>query len=391
MRKSSDRHRTDHKFDHKQYKRTYTTTTTRLNQVAFPSCDQFRSRAQWSTCRCMANTLVPHVCGESARCARSGATSRWRSRFSFLRCNTIRTAFYGTRGQPPEPGERHELFYTAMFRERLPPREAGQHLCLRLQAGRIVLSGTSQTVEQLPNVVQFFAALSPVPEQVLEVTKTLPHDVPLRRFCRQPQLVEQPVEVPTIVSFSSLQRTMEQNVVIPVVCGSGAGGGLYGLHPGQSSSAFGAADHRFPAATAEQIVDIPGPRGAPLDFHQVPLRAAGSSGLPGTTNQWVFRTFSRDKKVRRPQPSRVRACPTVSAHRLGRLKRTWTLRTSRRYSRTRTTRSSCLRSLRTRAAGSCLQQPRVVAFWHRGRAGPCGTSLPGASSRRRKGRRRGPG
>ena len=32
--------------------------------------------------------------------------------------------------------------------------------------------------------VQFFAALSPVPEQVIEVPKILPHDVPPRRLCR---------------------------------------------------------------------------------------------------------------------------------------------------------------------------------------------------------------
>ena len=49
--------------------------------------------------------------------------------------------------------------------------------------------------------------------------KTLPHDVPMRHFCHEPQLVEQMVEVPTIVSFSSLQRTVEQNVDIPVVGG----------------------------------------------------------------------------------------------------------------------------------------------------------------------------
>ena len=57
----------------------------------------------------------------------------------------------------------------------------------------------------------------------------------------------------------------------------GFGGGLHGLHPGQSSTAFGEADHRAPAATAEQNVDIPAPRGAPRDFHQNPLAAAGSS------------------------------------------------------------------------------------------------------------------
>ena len=59
----------------------------------------------------------------------------------------------------------------------------------------------------------------------------------------------------------------------------GFGRGLHGLHPGLSSRAFGEADHRVPAATAEQIVDIPVPRGALHDFHQNPLPAAGSSDL----------------------------------------------------------------------------------------------------------------
>ena len=58
-----------------------------------------------------------------------------------------------------------------------------------------------QMVEPLPNIVQFFAALSPVPEQVIEVPKILPHDVPMRRLCREPQLAEQVVEVPTILYF----------------------------------------------------------------------------------------------------------------------------------------------------------------------------------------------
>ena len=41
-----------------------------------------------------------------------------------------------------------------------------------------------QMMEQLPNIVQFFAALSPVPEQVIAVPKILPHDVPSRRLCQ---------------------------------------------------------------------------------------------------------------------------------------------------------------------------------------------------------------
>ena len=84
-----------------------------------------------------------------------------------------------------------------------------------------------------------------VAEPVIEVPKILPHDIPPRRFCREPQLVEQLVEVPTVVSWSMLQRTMEQNVDIPAVGGCGTGAGLSGFLPGQYS------------LTAEQIVDNP--------------------------------------------------------------------------------------------------------------------------------------
>ena len=79
--------------------------------------------------------------------------------------------------------------------------------------------------------------------------KILPVDVPLRTSVREPQLVEQLVEVPTTISFSSLQRIAEQNVDIPVVGGSGTGGSLSGFLPGQHYS-----------MTAEQIVDNPVPR-----------------------------------------------------------------------------------------------------------------------------------
>ena len=65
-----------------------------------------------------------------------------------------------------------------------------------------------------------------------------------------------------------------------------------GLHPGQSSTAFGGAEH-FPAATAEQIVDIPVPHG-----DRVLHPASSSSDLPGLANEGVFRTFPCGKKVR---------------------------------------------------------------------------------------------
>ena len=66
--------------------------------------------------------------------------------------------------------------------------------------------------------------------------KILPEDVPMRTVVRDTQLAEQLVEVLAIVSFPSLQRIMEQNVDIPVVGGSGAGGGLSGFLPGQHFS-----------------------------------------------------------------------------------------------------------------------------------------------------------
>ena len=54
-----------------------------------------------------------------------------------------------------------------------------------------------QMVEQLPDVLRFFRAVSPDPEQVLKVPKILPEDVSLRTAVREPQLAEQP----TIGSF----------------------------------------------------------------------------------------------------------------------------------------------------------------------------------------------
>ena len=77
---------------------------------------------------------------------------------------------------------------------------------------------------------------------------------------------------------------------IPVPHGRVGGGRLLGLHLGQSSTAFGGAEH-FPAAAAEHLVDIPVPRGG-----RVLHPASSSSGLPGTANQGFCRTFLRGKK-----------------------------------------------------------------------------------------------
>ena len=67
-------------------------------------------------------------------------------------------------------------------------------------------------------------------------TTTTTEDVPTRAVLRATHLAEQLVEVPTIISFPVIallrallaQRTVEHNVDIPAVGGSGTGGGLSG-------------------------------------------------------------------------------------------------------------------------------------------------------------------
>ena len=58
-----------------------------------------------------------------------------------------------------------------------------------------------QMVEQLQDIMSSFDTLLPVPEQVIEVPKIFPVDVPVRTTVRDTQLAEQLVEVPTIVSL----------------------------------------------------------------------------------------------------------------------------------------------------------------------------------------------
>ena len=96
----------------------------------------------------------------------------------------------------------------------------------------------------------FFDILSPVPEQVIAVPMILPHEVPPRRLCRDTQLAEQLVEVPTILYFLK-QRIPEQIDDNPVPHGGrGASGGPQGFLPGHSSL----------KRTANKIADLPAPR-----------------------------------------------------------------------------------------------------------------------------------
>ena len=95
-----------------------------------------------------------------------------------------------------------------------------------------------QMVDQLQDIMRFFDTLLPVPAQVIEVPKILLDDVSMRTAVRDTQLAEQLVEVPTIVSYSWLQLSMEQNVDIPVPGRGGRIAGLQGFLPRQSSTAL---------------------------------------------------------------------------------------------------------------------------------------------------------
>ena len=155
-------------------------------------------------------------------------------------------------------------------------------------------------VEQLPDVLQFFDTLTTDPEQVIKVPKIFPEDVPTSAVLRDPQLVEQLVEVPTIVSYSWLQLRMEQNVDIPVPGRGGRISGLQGFLPGQSSTALHSSGERISERIVEQIVDIPG--GGLQDFRpgqssssslHVP---AGISEVLDEPGEGFFRTFPQISK-----------------------------------------------------------------------------------------------
>ena len=151
-----------------------------------------------------------------------------------------------------------------------------------------------QTVEQLPDVLQFFGTLTTDREQVIEVPKIITEDFPMRAVLRDPQLAEQLVEVPTIVSYSWLQLRMEQTVDIPVPGRGGRSSGLQGFLPGQGSTAFLFSGERISVRTVEQTVDPPG--GVLQDFR--PGLSSSSSYFPAGVSEALdepgpggFRTF----------------------------------------------------------------------------------------------------
>ena len=102
--------------------------------------------------------------------------------------------------------------------------------------------------QMVDSVLEFFRRLDlPVAEQVIDVPMfSSPSSCPSRAALSEPQLVEQLVEVPTVLSYSLLQqRTAEQIVDTPALHGRGGGarGGLQGLSQGQDSTAVCGAEN----------------------------------------------------------------------------------------------------------------------------------------------------
>ena len=157
-----------------------------------------------------------------------------------------------------------------------------------------------QMVDQLPDSEHFVRALSPDPEQVIEVPKILPFDVPMRTAVRVPQLAEQLVEVPTIISYSSLQRTLEQHVDIPVPGGGGRIVGLQGFPPRQSSSAPYSREELISERIVEQIVDHLSSGGLHGSLSGLgsssSLSPAGFEERADEPGKGSFRTFHQNKK-----------------------------------------------------------------------------------------------
>ena len=164
-----------------------------------------------------------------------------------------------------------------------------------------------QTVEQL---VEFFKDIDvEVPAQVIEVPKISQDIIPQRSVDLVPQLVEQLVEVPTVLTPTRIAlRIAEQIVNTPVPHGFGGKRRLQGFLPEQSSTAISSSLERISEQIEEQLVDIPSSSGG---------LGQGSSSSAGPADEdftVIFRTFPRGKKVRSWLRTRVRGCPPVSAH-----------------------------------------------------------------------------
>ena len=189
---------------------------------------------------------------------------------SFGKVGTTHAALRGQKqGTRTVQGEEHELYHTAKFRT-TPLPAGGRPAPLSEVAGWQVKVArhTGQLIDDLPYVqildtpvpqmvdsaMEFFRRLDlPVAEQVIDVPfSSSSSSCPTRATLPEPQLVEQLVEVPTVLSVAVLQQRTAEQFGSPVPGrGGGARGGLQGFSQGQGSTAVCGAD----------FLDIPAPHG----------------------------------------------------------------------------------------------------------------------------------
>ena len=152
-----------------------------------------------------------------------------------------------------EGGEVSAGVRPAPLEEGRPQGKLQRHAGIGYELVQALDAPVLQMVEQLPDVHHFFATCLPVvAEQVIDVPKIILENIPSRRMCRDTQLAEQLVAVPTTVSYSLLQRNLEHNVDIPVPGGGGRRGRKRRTRlwpklerrPGQGSTAFHGAEHQ---------------------------------------------------------------------------------------------------------------------------------------------------
>ena len=118
-------------------------------------------------------------------------------------------------------------------------------------------------------------------EQVLAVPTISLDRIPQRSACRRPRRAEQLVEVPSIISYSSLHGPVEQNDEIPVPHGRrdrDGGGGLQGFLPGRGSAASSSSSHVPAGAVDEPFQGV---------FSPLPQGPRSGSELGADFNPWT--------------------------------------------------------------------------------------------------------
>ena len=141
-------------------------------------------------------TVEHHSSGPTANAAPRGQTTS-----TSAREGEVREQHHGLRAQKrPLPGMR-----PAPLLEVLPQVGVQRHTVeQRIEHTpyvQILDAPVPLMVEQLVDVLQLLDALVPVAEQVFDVPKMFIERIPPRTSVREPQLAEQLVEAPTIVSF----------------------------------------------------------------------------------------------------------------------------------------------------------------------------------------------